>query len=90
MACPAFSIARGVEEMVDELFGGLGTLVFDVSGDFFWSGEVTVEIDKEASCKGGSVSGGSKIEIILGEFLLNKGVDGVPGNGSFYGVEGTE
>lgn len=76
--------------MVDELFGGLGILVFDISGDFFWSREATVEIDKEASCKGSAISGGSKIEIILGELLLNKGVNRVSGNGRFHGVEGTE
>jgi hypothetical protein len=90
MTGPAFSIARGGEEIVDELFGGLGALVFDISGDFFWSREATVEIDKEASCKGGAISGRSKIKIILGELLLNKGVDWMPGNASFHGVEGTE
>ena len=72
MASPAFSIARGGEEVVDELLGGLGAFVFDVSGDFFWSGEVAVEIDKEAPGKGGAVSGEREIEVILGKFLLDK------------------
>lgn len=78
---PAFAIAGGGEELIYEILSCSCAFVFNEGSDLFGSRKVAVEIDEEASSKSGEVGWGSKVEIVLIEFLLNEGVDGVSWGG---------
>ena len=77
MAGPALAIAGRGEEFIYKILSGSWAFVLDEGSDLFGSVEVAVKIDEEASGKSDTVGGGRKVEILLREFFLDEGVDGM-------------
>ena len=73
--------------MIYQTLSGSWVFVLDEGSDLFGSWEVAVKIDEEASGKSGTVGGRSEVEIVLSEFFLNEGVDGMSRGRDLWGGE---
>ena len=76
VAGPPFAVAGRREELIDELFVGVGAGVGEEGGRLFESGREAVEVEIETANEGSAVGGGRGGKVRVAELLLDEAVEG--------------